>query len=107
MSARAIFFVASLSGVALLAGLYTLWPGALWLVPLLLTLVGLGLYDLWQPKHAIRRNFPVVGRLRYLFESIRPEMQQYFVESNSSGRPFSREQRSLVYRRAKNATDTI
>ena len=107
MSARAVFYVVSLSGVALVAGLYTLWPGALWLAPLVVTLIGLGIYDMVQTTHTIRRNFPVAGRLRYLFESIRPEMQQYFVESNSSGRPFSREQRSLVYRRSKNATDTI
>ena len=107
MSPRAVFYVASLSGVALVAGLHTMWAGALWLSPALLTLMGLGVYDLLQTQHTIRRNFPVAGRLRYLFESIRPEMQQYFVESNSSGRPFSREQRSLVYRRAKNVTDTI
>ena len=67
----------------------------------------LGVYDLLQTKHAIRRNFPVAGRLRYLFEAIRPEMQQYFVESNNSGRPFSRQERSLVYQRAKNVTDTL
>jgi len=107
MSPRAVFYVVCSSTVALVAGLYTLWPGAIWLSPLVLTLFGLGVYDMTQTKHAIRRNFPVAGRLRYLFESIRPEMQQYFVESNSSGRPFSREQRSLVYRRAKNVTDTI
>jgi glutamate synthase domain-containing protein 2 len=107
MSPRAIFFVASASGFALVAGLYTLWSGAVWLLPIVLVVVGLGVYDLLQKKQSIRRNFPVAGRLRYLFEAFRPELQQYFVESNSSGRPFSREQRSLVYRRAKNVTDTI
>ncbi len=61
-----------LSGVAFVGGLYTVWPGALWLVPLLLTLSGLGIYDMAQTRHAIRRNFPVAGRLRYLFEAIRP-----------------------------------
>src|SRR3954464_11467358 len=98
MSPRAIFFAVVLSCIALVAGLYTVWSGAVWLVPGVLTLIALGVFDLVQTKHAIRRNFPVAGRLRYLFESIRPEMQQYFVESNSSGRPFSREQPSLVYR---------
>ena len=87
MSPRAIFFVVVLSCVALVAGLSTVWAGAVWLAPAVLTLIGLGVFDLVQTKHAIRRNFPVAGRLRYLFESIRPEMQQYFVESNSSGRP--------------------
>jgi glutamate synthase domain-containing protein 2 len=107
MAPRTIFLVVVLSGAAFIGGLYTLWADALWLAPLLLTLIGLGVYDMAQTKHAIRRNFPVAGRLRYLFEAIRPEMQQYFVESNSSGRPFSRQQRSLVYQRAKNVTDTL
>src|SRR6478735_4558435 len=107
MSARGIFFAICWSGVALLGGLYLVWPGALWLSPLLLLWVGLGTHDLLQTRHTIRRNFPVLGRLRYAFEAIRPEMQQYFVESNTSGRPFSREQRSLVYQRAKNVTDTL
>ena len=79
------------------------------LFPLLVVVVlfMLGLYDVSQRSHAIRRNFPVVGRLRYLFESVRPELQQYFVESNASGRPFSRDLRSLVYQRAKSVTDTV
>src|SRR3954466_1721231 len=107
MAPKTVFFALMLSGVALIGGLYTVWSGALWLVPLLLSGVGLRLYDLGQTTHAIRRNFPVAGRLRYLFESIRPELQQYFVESNASGRPFSRDLRSLVYQRAKNVTDTV
>ena len=107
MSPRAIFFVCSVAGVALVGGLYAVWSGALWLAPAVLVVAGLGVYDLLQTRHTIRRNFPVAGRLRYLFEAFRPELQQYFVESNASGRPFSREQRSLVYRRAKNTTDTI
>lgn len=61
-----------------------------------------GLYDRFQTKHSILRNFPVMGHLRFLMESAGPEMHQYFVESNTSGRPFDRDQRSLVYRRAKN-----
>ena len=83
------------------------WHPAWLLLLAVLPVVFLGSYDMLQTKHAIRRNFPFLGRVRYWFEAIRPEMQQYFVESNSSGRPFSRELRSLVYRRAKNVTDTI
>jgi glutamate synthase domain-containing protein 2 len=82
-------------------------PGLLWwFLPALLA-VGVGFLDLAQQRRAIRRNFPVVGHFRYLLEGIGPELRQYFVESNSSGRPFSRELRSLVYRRAKNVTDTL
>ncbi|WP_375582285.1 FMN-binding glutamate synthase family protein [Cyclobacterium xiamenense] len=74
------------------------------LVLAVLTLIGI--YDALQKKHAILRNFPVVGHFRYLFESISPEIQQYFVENNTDGKPFSRNLRSLVYRRAKTVNDT-
>jgi len=66
-----------------------------------------GFYDYFQTKHAIKRNFPILGRFRYWLEAIRPEIQQYFVENNTDGRPFTREQRSLVYQRAKNNVDTL
>ena len=70
-------------------------------------LIILGLYDITQKSHSILRNYPVLGHLRFLFEEIRPEIYQYFVESDTSGRPFSREQRTVVYSRSKNARDTI
>ncbi len=60
-----------------------------------------------QTKHAIKRNFPLLGNFRYLLELIRPEINQYFVESNTSGTPFSRDERSVVYQRAKGELDTI
>jgi len=69
-------------------------------------IVLLGMYDLIQTKHTILRIYPVIGHFRYLFESIRAEIQQYFVESNISGRPINREFRALVYQRAKNQIDT-
>lgn len=65
-----------------------------------------GLYDAIQNRHAIRKNFPLVGRLRYFFEFISPELQQYFIERNTDGKPFSRNERALVYQRAKNVQDT-
>ena len=67
----------------------------------------MGLFDVFQKKHSILRNFPVVGHFRYWLELIRPEIQQYFIETYDSGRPFSREQRSVVYQRAKNELDTV
>ena len=70
---------------------------------LALLLLGLGIHDVIQTKHAILRNFPVLGRMRFLFESIRPEIQQYFIERNTDGRPFDRDTRSLIYARAKGA----
>ncbi|MDN5844334.1 MAG: FMN-binding glutamate synthase family protein, partial [Alcaligenaceae bacterium] len=70
-----------------------------------LALSALGFYDLHQTRHAIRRNYPVIGNLRFLFESIRPEMRQYFFEDDTVRLPFSRVDRSLVYQRAKRAMD--
>ena len=62
----------------------------------------LGLYDLVQTRHSILRNYPILGHFRFLFEAIRPELHQYFIESDLNGRPFNRDERSLVYERAKN-----
>ncbi|WP_438286480.1 FMN-binding glutamate synthase family protein [Glutamicibacter mishrai] len=79
--------------------------GWVWWILVALTglLVLLGVRDLLQKKHAILRNFPIVGHARYLFEFIRPEIQQYFIERNTDGKPFDRDTRSLVYARAKGA----
>ena len=77
-----------------------------WVIIFVSPLILLGIYDLIQVKHTILRLYPVIGHLRYLFESIRPEIQQYFVESNISGRPLNREFRALIYQRAKKQRDT-
>jgi glutamate synthase domain-containing protein 2 len=94
----AICLLVALGTLPLLAKWVWLWP-----LPLgagLLTLVGL--YDLWQPDHSVRRNYPVIGHIRYLVEFIRPEIRQYLLEADDEKLPFSRSQRSLVYARAKN-----
>ncbi|MEO1577588.1 MAG: FMN-binding glutamate synthase family protein [Pseudomonadota bacterium] len=65
----------------------------------------LGLYDITQTKHAVTRNYPVLGHLRFLLEEIRPEIRQYLIESDQDESPFSREERSLVYQRAKGVED--
>ena len=67
----------------------------------------IGLRDAFQTRQTIRRNFPVLGHFRYLLESIRPEIQQYFIERNTDGMPFSREDRSIVYQRAKGDLDSL
>lgn len=61
----------------------------------------LGLRDLFQKRHAVLRNYPISAHLRFLLEEIRPEMRQYFFESEKDGKPFSRDTRALVYQRAK------
>ena len=77
------------------------WIGAIACWALLV----LGFYDLEQTKHSVRRNYPIIGNMRYLLESIRPEMRQYFIESDQDDIPFSRAKRSLVYQRAKQQLD--
>jgi glutamate synthase domain-containing protein 2 len=81
------------------AGLSGWWP----VVFLALTVVGL--HDLQQTRHAVLRNYPVIGHVRFMLESIRPEIRQYFLESETDAAPFSRAQRSLVYARAKGESD--
>ena len=70
-----------------------------------LFLTGLGLRDVRQRRHSVLRNYPVIGHIRFLLEFIRPEIRQYFIESDHEAAPFSRQQRSLVYQRAKGDAD--
>ncbi|MBC7603526.1 MAG: FMN-binding glutamate synthase family protein, partial [Ramlibacter sp.] len=70
-------------------------------------LIAVGIRDLRQTRHAVLRNYPVIGHMRFLFEYIRPEIRQYFIEGDADGTPFSRSQRSLVYQRAKGEPDNI
>ena len=69
-------------------------------------IIAVGIIDMVQKKHSIRRNFPVLGNFRYMMEAIRPEIMQYFVETDIEGRPIPKIIRSLVYQRAKKALDT-
>ncbi|MDT8894383.1 FMN-binding glutamate synthase family protein [Halomonas sp. I1] len=92
--------IACLLGVALVPA----WPWILGVVVFGL-LVALGTHDLLQHHHTVSRNYPILAHLRYLLESIGPEIRQYFIQSDTEERPFSREQRRLVYCRAKNTID--
>ncbi|MEY3408291.1 MAG: Glutamate synthase large chain [Pseudomonadota bacterium] len=74
-------------------------------VLLLSFLVVVGIHDLQQTRHAVLRNYPIIGHLRFLLEFIRPELRQYFIEGDADAVPFSRSQRSLVYSRAKGEPD--
>jgi glutamate synthase domain-containing protein 2 len=69
-------------------------------------LIYMGVSDMVQTKQSLRRNFPLVGRLRYVFEDLRPKIQQYFVESDTDGAPINRIDRSVIYQRAKKQVDT-
>jgi glutamate synthase domain-containing protein 2 len=104
---RKFFFAFSFALAGLYIVSYFFFPIFLWTLILSVPVIGLGIKDILQTRHALRRNFPVIGHFRYLLESIRPEINQYFIESNKDGRPFSREQRSLVYQRAKKELDSL
>ncbi len=74
----------------------------LWIIAAIaLLLVLIAIYDLLQKKHAILRNYPIIGHFRYMLESIGPELRQYIVTDNNEERPFSRDQRRWVYASAK------
>src|SRR6266481_1246720 len=77
------------------------------LVPMVIfgALTLLGIRDLMQKSHAVLRNYPISAHMRFLLEEIRPEMRQYFFESEKDGMPFSRDTRALVYQRAKMVLD--
>jgi glutamate synthase domain-containing protein 2 len=96
-----------LCAAALVASGLAWWHGHVgaWLPLVFVFLVGLGVRDLRQTRHSVVTNYPVIGHLRFLLEFIRPEIRQYFIENDSEAAPFSRQQRSLVYQRAKGESD--
>jgi glutamate synthase domain-containing protein 2 len=97
----AAFFL-SLVG-ALVFGAAMIWESWIFGAPFIIC-VGLsllGIFDLLQKHHSIKRNYPILANLRFLLEKIRPEIRQYFLESDVDGRPYSRNQRAIVYQRAK------
>lgn len=103
---RKLFLLISFLLIALIGVLGYYHRGALWAYVVVLPLFLIGLLDMVQARHTILRNFPLIGYLRYFFEFISPEIQQYFIERATDGKPFSRKHRTLAYTRAKNVDDT-
>ena len=97
--AVAVAFLAALA--ALPVSPHFAWPAAV-----LGVLTAVGLRDFFQRRHGISRNYPLLAHFRYFFESIRPEIRQYFIEADVDELPFSRVQRSIVYQRAKGELDS-
>ena len=95
-----VLFVA-IAAAAIVSG------SAEWIVlcVLLGALVAVGVFDLTQRKHSILRNYPLLGHMRFALEALRPELQQYFIERNTDGRPFDRDTRTSIYERAKGIKD--
>jgi len=83
------------------------WPVAWWGVAVFGALALLGTWDLLQTRSTLRRNYPVLAHFRYGLESVGPEIRQYFIEGDTAEVPFSRQQRSLVYQRAKGVMDVV
>ena len=106
MTIRQYFVVLAIAIPVLILLLATLWPPVLWAFVVVVPLILVGLVDMFQVKHTLRRLYPVLAHARYALESVRPEIQQYFVESETSGVPVPREFRSLIYQRAKGDRDT-
>lgn len=105
---RKLFFVSAAVSVlvtVVLGEWFSPWFYMAFIV--VLPLIGVGFHNAFQTKRAILRNYPILGLFRYLFEEIRPEIQQYFVEDDTNGTPFSRDVRSVVYQRAKRELDTV
>ena len=104
---RMRFYCLSVIGIIASLALTVYWlPGAFFLI-IILALVGLGLFDISQKEHSIWRNFPVLGHGRWIMESLRPMMYQYFVESETDGVPINRMFRTVIYQRAKGVRDTV
>ncbi len=106
MIVRKIFFAVAFLGLPLTLLLGFFWPPIHWLLVIVVPYVTIGAYDLMTTKHNVLNNYPVLGHFRYMLEFVSPEIRQYFVETNESGRPFNRIVRALVYSRAKGQTDT-
>lgn len=100
---RNIFILSSLLVTIVTVGLgIMISPSYYYLFILFGPLILIGLRDITQTKHAIKRNFPVIGNLRYILESISPEIQQYFVERRTDGAPIDKNKRTIIYQRSKN-----
>tara|TARA_R110002020_G_scaffold20374_52_gene69708 strand:- start:1393 stop:2970 length:1578 start_codon:yes stop_codon:yes gene_type:complete len=104
---RTIFYIASAVAVVVVLSAGGLSYPFFWLFVVVIPLILLGLYDIFLSGHNVLINYPVIGHLRYAFEFISPNIRQYFIETNSSGRPFNRLQRDLVVERAEGKPDAL
>ncbi len=100
------FIIHSIAITLILSGIAWFWPPILWAFIVIGPLILMGVYDMFQTRHAIKRNFPLLGRGRYLLENMGPKVNQYFIESDAEGTPFHRKYRSIIYQRAKRDLDT-
>lgn len=103
---HAKFITTAFVTLLLIVVLQLSWPPILWSLLIVVPLILVGVYDMFQSRHTIWRNFPLFGRGRWVIESIRPYVKQYLIESDTDGAPINRMFRNIVYQRAKNALET-
>ena len=106
MTARQIFVAIAIAVTLFILALSFIWPMALCAFFIVAPVILVGIIDMTQKTQTLRRLYPVVCHFRYFLESFRPEIQQYFIETDTNGMPISREFRTLVYQRAKGERDT-
>ena len=107
-SMRKDFIIFSILSLGILAALaWYIWPGFWYILGVFAIPALIGVFDMLQTKHSLMRNFPFLGRMRWLMEALRPKLYQYFIESDIDGRPINRLDRSTIYQRAKQETDTM
>ena len=104
---RHIFILYSILSLLIVALLASFWPLALWFYSILIPLLLVGLYDMYQIRHSLWRNYPLIARWRWIMEALRGPLHQYFIEPETGGEPTNRMFRSLVYQRAKKQLDTL
>lgn len=107
MSRYAVFAIVALSFLVAVAMVVLGMHG--WIIPAVAlgALTAVGVWDMVQSRSTLRRNYPLTAHIRYGLESFGPEIRQYFIQSDTEKVPFSREQRALVYQRAKGVSDVL
>lgn len=103
---RKLFIYLSVFFVLLVAVMGYFWSYFFWLYAIVLPLVLIGVLDMTQKRQSLKRNFPLVGRMRWWAEWMRPKVYQYFVESDTDGAPYNRLSRNVIYQRAKKVNDS-
>ena len=105
---RYLLYFASLVGLLLALAMVAVgYRDGLWVLAVTGPLAALGTWDVLQKKTTLRRNYPILAHFRYGLESVGPEIRQYFIERDTEELPYSREQRALVYQRAKSVSDVV
>jgi glutamate synthase domain-containing protein 2 len=103
---RSTFIRYSIALIVIALAVALFWHPFLWSLVIFVPIILVGIADMSQKKHTIKRNFPIFGRMRYWAEWMRPKVYQYFIESDTDGTPFNRLNRSVIYQRAKKVNDT-